>query len=558
MLISDLFFNPFNQKAPSVLYIVSYMELIILLGLLLPFLSYAEIHFRLPKIPSRLFQSEPEIILDLPYRAETGKKVPLFLIIKDAHQFPVTLLQLRVNIVETSTKDKRSQSENLEILIKENLFTHILYLDSKHFSKRGDYRIVATLDYLSPSGRKKSISQDNYRFIPHPPFKLYVSDEEIPSEENWYWGDLHNHSNYTDDQVEFGAPLESLAAAAESIGLNFLAVTDHSYDLDDHSENYLENDPNLGKWKLFQDEIQFVQKNHPNLVIVPGEEISTGNYKNQNIHCLFLNDPEFFPGNGDSAEQFWQNQPTLSLSHILSNKSKDTLAIAAHPLEIPPLSQRLILRRGKWLEQDLVHPELDALQILNGENQELLKKGLQLWSNLLLKGQHIGIVAGSDSHGNFNCFRQISIPFIKMVYSREHLFGSVKTGVFLENFSLNHLIKEIKQHRTIISNGPFATMTIQGKNSAKIGDTLKKNEANQLSIITKSSSEFGQWHEISLFWGNYESQKEIKKSITVDKPTYNFHFNSELLNNCDYVRLEAYSRKGEKLFFCITSPIWIE
>ena len=534
------------------------MELIFLLGLLLPLLSYAEIHFRLPMIPSRLFQSEPEIVFDIPYRAETGKKVPLFLIIKDAHQFPITLLQLKVDIAETSTKEKCSQSENLDILVNENLFSHILYLDSKHFSKSGDYQIIATLDYLSPTGRKKSISQDNYRFIPHPPFELAVSDQEMPTGENWHWGDLHNHSNYTDDQVEFGAPIEFLAAAAESIGLNFLAVTDHSYDLDDHSENYLVNDPNLGKWNLFQDEIQLVQKGHQKLIIVPGEEISAGNYKNQNIHCLFLNDPEFFPGSGDSAEQFWQNQPTIPLSQILSKKSKDTLAIAAHPLEIPPLSQRLILRRGKWFEQDLVHPELDALQILNGENQELLKKGLSLWSNLLLKGQHIGIVAGSDSHGNFNCFRQISIPFIKMVYSREHLFGKVKTGVYLEKFTLKHLIRGIRNHRTIISNGPFATMKIQGKNSANIGDTIKKNEANQLIVITKSSGEFGPWYEISLFWGNYESQKEIKKSVPVDKPAYNFHFNTELLDNCDYVRLETFSRVGEKIFFCITSPIWIE
>ncbi|MCB0292329.1 MAG: hypothetical protein KDH97_18890, partial [Calditrichaeota bacterium] len=40
----------------------------LLAALLLLVWGYAEIHYRLPGIPSRLFKKEPEIIFDLPFR----------------------------------------------------------------------------------------------------------------------------------------------------------------------------------------------------------------------------------------------------------------------------------------------------------------------------------------------------------------------------------------------------------------------------------------------------------------------------------------------------------
>ena len=459
------------------------MEWIFFLGLFLPIILYAEIHFRFPLLPSRLYQAEPEIVLDIPYRTEAGKKIPVFLIVKDAHRFPITLMRLVLDIRALSTQNNYSHTENLEIQVRDKFYSQIFYLDIDQFTEKGDFEIVARVDYLTPAGKKKSIIQDNYRFLPHPPFKIYISEEKMPIGENWYWGDLHNHSNYTDDQVEFGAPIEFLASAAEAMGLQFLAVTDHSYDLDDKSNNYLLNDPNLEKWSSFQNELKSIQISYPNVILIPGEEISTGNHKNQNIHCLFLNDPEFFPGNGDSAEILWKNQPTLPLTKILQDKSENALAIAAHPLEAPPFSQRVILRRGIWGAEDLTHPTLDALQVLNGENEDLLKKGLNLWSNLLLQGRRIGIVAGSDSHGNFNCFRQVSIPFLKMAFSRNHLFGKVKTGVFLKKFTLEGLIQGIRNHQTLISNGPFAALEIRGEKLIRIGDTFRKRFGSTASYI---------------------------------------------------------------------------
>jgi hypothetical protein len=509
-------------------------------------------------VPSRLYNSEPEILFDLPYRVVAGEKVPLFLLVKDAHRFPVTLHKFDIDIQSTSGKNSAKHTEILETSVQQRLFSKIFYLDPGNFPESGEARILIHLNYLSPDGKKKTLVQDNYRHISHPPFLLYVTEDKLPVDKNWYWGDLHNHSSYTDDQVEFGAPVELLAAASESIGLDFFAVTDHSYDMDDQADNFLKNDPDLGKWRDFQQEVKLIQKKYPGVIILPGEEISTGNYHNQNIHFLLLNNPDFFPGNGDSAENLWENQPTLPLTDILKKKRETSLAIAAHPIEKPPLSQRLILRRGIWEEQDLSHPELDAIQILNGENKKLLEKGLVLWSKLLLQGQKVGVVAGSDSHGNFNCFRQISIPFLKMTFSRQHLFGKVKTGVFMNRFDSDHLIEGIRKYRTVISNGPFASLAVEGGFSGKVGDTVQKSPANRLHITALSTAEFGPWQEIVLIWGNYQRKREIKKSLPVNKNSYTLDLDSEILSDANYVRLEVYSGSGKLEHFCISSPIWFE
>ena len=68
------------------------------------------------------------------------------------------------------------------------------------------------------------------------------------------------------------------------MGLNFVAFTDHSYDLDDLADNFQKNDPNLQKWDHFKAEVTEVQLKQDKLLIIPGEEVSVGNHKNQNIH----------------------------------------------------------------------------------------------------------------------------------------------------------------------------------------------------------------------------------------------------------------------------------
>ncbi|MEJ2538303.1 MAG: hypothetical protein P8048_14825, partial [Calditrichia bacterium] len=130
--------------------------------------------------------------------------------------------------------------------------------------------------------------------------------------------------------------------------------------MDDHPNDYSKTDPQLKKWEVRQ-----LNLDSQNFCLIPGEEVSVGNSRGKNVHCLVLDEKLFLPGDGDSGEKLLRNRPTLDLPELLRRKSADSLVIAAHPVEQPPLSQKLILRRGTWDIDDFSSNELNVLQILN-------------------------------------------------------------------------------------------------------------------------------------------------------------------------------------------------
>jgi hypothetical protein len=525
--------------------------------LLLPFLAYAEIHFRFPFLPSRLFQKEPEIIFDLPHRGQQGEEIPLILLIKDAHRFPVQIADLQVILTNSKNQESVVLNFPLNIEIKEKFYLKIIPLEPANFPQAGEYQLSAKLNYCDSAKNKRTIVQDNYKSIPHPPFHIFISRDLLPCLDDWYWGDLHVHSNYTDDQVEFGAPIEAAVAAAKSIGLDFIAITDHSYDLDDDPENCLVNRPDIPKWNSFQLEVKRLQSEQKNFVIIPGEEVSAGNHRHKNVHCQILNDPQFHPGNGDSAERLFRHRPTMMLNELLERKASSALSIAAHPREVPPFSQRLILGRGSWDEKDCLNTALDALQILNNGSEKSFYKGLELWKQLLLSGRKIGIVAGNDAHGNFNCFRQIAIPFLKMVYHRKHLFGQARTAVKCKLLNTPSIIEAIRQLRVVISNGPFAIMEVKGDQPAELGNSIPFNPESRLLIHGKCIPEYGHWKELRICLGNYQQKEERIKTIPITQAKLEIVMEYSLADlAADYIRLEAYSQRNQYKYFCLTNPIW--
>jgi hypothetical protein len=151
-------------------------------------------------------------------------------------------------------------------------------------------------------GQQKTYINDNFnKDITE--LKVYIDDDEEMFE-GFIQGDMHYHSQYTSDQVEFGAPLTMTRDCSESLGLNFVGVTDHSYDLDDEVGNYLKRDvdtPLFHEMKrvctdLTDEDINFI----------PGEEITVKNSKDRNVHLLALNNKDFFYGEGDSAENWFE------------------------------------------------------------------------------------------------------------------------------------------------------------------------------------------------------------------------------------------------------------
>jgi hypothetical protein len=66
-------------------------------------LHYAETHFKF-KLPwSLLFRPWPEIIFDMAFQAVPGETPVLWIVLRDANRFPVTLEQAKVTIAAQDT-----------------------------------------------------------------------------------------------------------------------------------------------------------------------------------------------------------------------------------------------------------------------------------------------------------------------------------------------------------------------------------------------------------------------------------------------------------------------
>ncbi len=72
--------------------------------------GYFEMHYRFRYLPfSRYFKREPEILADAPHRLEPGRKLPLTILVKDAHRFPITLHKIGFTLIDD--RDQRRNGE---------------------------------------------------------------------------------------------------------------------------------------------------------------------------------------------------------------------------------------------------------------------------------------------------------------------------------------------------------------------------------------------------------------------------------------------------------------
>ena len=347
------------------------------------------------------------------------------------------------------------------------------------------------------------------------------------------------------------------------MGHHFAAIADHSYDLDDEFDNYLQNDPALKKWEAFLTEVRFCNTHFKDFAMIPGEEVSCGNGRGQNVHMLVLNNPQFIPGAGDSGEKWLRTKPDLSIDKITAKPLNDTLYYAAHPEMPVPFLQRLLLRRNTWRRRDYRHTNLHGLQICNGHPDGILA-GRQSWIKLLLRGEKKFILAGSDAHGNFNRFRQIGMPHLSMHEQDDfHLYGQHRTNVFIDKpLSVRSLMPALKNGAAAVHSGPFLSLTgfdDAGK-KVQMGGTMRGAPVS-LEISAFSTSEFGPLVRILLLKGTIGCRNE---SVLLDESTASKTFDYSMRiplplppeNGC-YYRAEVYCASESPLpIMAMANPIW--
>lgn len=482
--------------------------------LTLPLWLYAEIHYRFKGVPSRLFMKEPEIIADIPHRLEPDSPLPILLIVKDAKRFPIRLHRVTAGISDAEGRRHHA------LLFEQPLSLHDYYwwqLKEIALPARlaGQLQVNVVFEYevLSgkhrAAGRVKRAVNDNYRGVSHAPLMTYAAAEPLPVLPGYLSGDVHYHSDGTDDQVEFGAPLHATAVMARAMGLQFFAVTDHSYDIDDLPGDYLANDPQLQRWHAQRREIAEWNAQRAGVTILPGEEVTCANRRGRNVHFLILGHPHFLPGSGDSAERWFRTGAELSVEQVLSRLDSDAAAFAAHLGVRTPLLEWLLLRRGRWYPEDTNHGRLDGLQIWNGHTHGAAE-GLLAWREMLLAGRKVTVAAGNDAHGNFGRFRQVSFPFLRM---REHclnLFGRARTVVRCPaNGDSDQIIAALRKGNSCISTGPVIQLRVINRSdeSFAMGETVRGTVA-AVNVMAVSSHEFGELENLRIWYGDVARRRE--------------------------------------------------
>ncbi|MDP2884909.1 MAG: CehA/McbA family metallohydrolase [Ignavibacteria bacterium] len=528
---------------------------------ILPLLLYAETHYRFPYCFSFLSKSEPELIADAPHRLEPNRSLPVLILVKDAHLYPCTLRQVSIEVRQEQRIIQRGEHLDQPIELDQKFFWHIIHLDLS--SRRGWVELDVRMT-LERNGKSKSYHNDNYRTSTHHPLRVFLATDPLPRFPDLHLGDPHTHSNFTDDQVEFGVPLAPACELARALGLSYFCVTDHSYDLDDHVHSYLANDPDLAKWQTFQSEVDRLGSELRDFAVVRGEEVSCRNSIGRNVHLLLFGQREFIHGSGDGAERWLRTRSEYSVPEVLRLKSGASAAYAAHAKEPVPFLQRLLLGRGIWTDQDLGVDGMTGLQMLNGMLDEGFHEGYRSWIKQLLNGKRLLVIAGNDAHGNFNRVRQIGIPFAAIREDIHQIFGRMRTGVFVnETVSEETVTKALQSGNSIATDGPVVRAFIGGSSGHRSGFGESANSSGiDLELEVHSSSEFGEITSIHIMIG--------KTGDTSERTAFRFEGKQGFISQkqvslkeatASYVRIEAWTSEDNPFdrrpHFCFTNPIWV-
>lgn len=519
---------------------------------------YAETHFRFWIPFSRYFRREPELIFDTPWRLQPGQTPTIFLVIKEAHTYPVQLTSVAITVYQDG-HEIHKQSWQLQQMVNEKQSQLEFALTNCQLPS-GEVEIKPILNYIV-NGQLRQMEVDNYPQIAKKPLHITIADERLPILPGWLAGDTHLHSSLTNDQIEFGAALEQLQHGAQLLGLDFLTATDHSYDLDDQPDNYLVNDPDLVKWHHSRHQIEKMNVSH-GPTIIPGEEISVSNTRGATVHFLHYNDPVYFPGSGDSGDDWPKVRSQLSIDQVLAQRSDNTVSIGAHTAYQFPWLPRILLNRGSWETTDHENPLLDGVQILCGTPASTaFQDSRQLWINALLNDQKLAAYGGSDAHGNFNRNWHVKIPLWSLGSHEDQIFAQSRTLLRSDSTQTNDLIEAMQARRTALTTGPVGDLIVRSNGvQYGIGDILKINRNLEINITINglSTVEFGSEMDVALYWGDLSYRQESILYHAVDL-NYKFERSIPFSPAADgYLRLEITSEGSRWPGVYLSSPIWIE
>ncbi|MBR2094645.1 MAG: hypothetical protein IJ908_03375 [Fibrobacter sp.] len=418
-------------------------------------LRYAETHFKF-KLPwSLLYKPWPEIIFDAPFQFVPGVSPYLWIVVRDADRFPTTIKAAEIllkhcvdNTFDQTLDNAQNKARQPDISIHKELNNEV-HEQMKFIPlalgeiPAGTYEAYCKLT-VEREGKAQTFERWNLPRLKPTPLRFKVLNEHPPIAPGFAAGEMHCHTHYSADHVEYGATPEVLQLAAKAVGLDFVNCTDHAYDFAFTQEDFTkEADSPVPRFQKLREEIAALPSKDENGNIMPlmlaGEEVSAGNSKGENVHVTVLAPEGYLPGLGDCGRYWLDNKPTRSIKQILNMTGAH--CFAAHPFQQMGLLEKFIFRRGYWKPEDLNIPNeradkgtqkthsIRGLQFWNGIRDEGFKLGREFWINELGKGNYLLPIGGNDAHGDLNSMTAVNLPLFSLKHTRAHIFGNVRTVV---------------------------------------------------------------------------------------------------------------------------------
>ena len=403
-------------------------------------LRYAETHFKF-KLPwSLLYKPWPEIIFDAPFQFVPGVEPYLWIVVRDADRFPTTIKSAEI-VLKARVQDAQSTQDaarpdivickDLNIEVREQMKFIPITLGK---IPAGAYEAHCKLT-VEREGKSQTFERWNLPRLKPVPLRFKILNEMPPIAPGYAAGEMHCHTHYSADHVEYGATPEVLQLAAKAVGLDFVNCTDHAYDFAFTQEDYTkEADSPVPRFQKLREEIAALPKKDENggdmPLMLAGEEVSAGNSKGENVHMTVLAPEGYLPGLGDCGRYWFENRPTRSIKQILN--MTEAHCFAAHPFQQMGLLEKFVFRRGYWKPEDLQlknKHSIRGLQFWNGIRDEGFKLGREFWINELSKGNYLLPIGGNDAHGDLNSMTAVNLPLISLKHTRAHIFGNVRTVI---------------------------------------------------------------------------------------------------------------------------------
>ena len=413
-------------------------------------LRYAETHFKF-KLPwSLLYKPWPEIIFDAPFQFVPRVEPYLWIVVRDADRFPTTIknaeivLKARVQDAQQDALLLQNAQQTQDVPQPDIVICKDMNIEVREQMKfvplalgkipAGAYEAHCKLT-VERNGKTQTFERWNLPRLKPVPLRFKILNEMPPIAPGYAAGEMHCHTHYSADHVEYGATPEVLQLAAKAVRLDFVNCTDHAYDFAFTQEDYTkEADSPVPRFQKLCEEIAALPVKDENggdmPLMLASEEVSAGNSKGENVHMTVLAPEGYLPGLGDCGRYWLENRPTRSIKQILN--MTEAHCFAAHPFQQMGLLEKFVFRRGYWKPEDLQlknKHSIRGLQFWNGIRDEGFKLGREFWINELGKGNYLLPIGGNDAHGDLNSMTAVNLPLISLKHTRAHTFGNVRTVI---------------------------------------------------------------------------------------------------------------------------------